>query len=206
METNRWWTIRDQSLARYMRNAGFDLSVYSNYSDHVQNEARKRAIKEAMAGIREAFEAESQFSLTDLDRGVYVISLSTPLAISYRSRWSPVIYVGLGRVASRIEAHFNHSLFDFMESLSGANFDFSFACPHKPYHTDYYKHIEYEMLNYFQEKIGDGNFPILNKNAGSNRDIVHDDAWWTSPLKANGKRPLWALGPTEHSDFAPLDE
>lgn len=88
MESNFWWTIRDQSLAKYMRDAGFDLSVYELYSDAVRTEARKRAIKEAMAGIKEAFENEAGFPLADLERGVYVISLSAPLAIKYDKRWS----------------------------------------------------------------------------------------------------------------------
>jgi hypothetical protein len=192
-----------------MRNAGFDLSVFSDYSREVQVEARKWAIKEAMYGIKEAFEEESGFTLSSISEGVYVISLSTPLAIKYQYRWSPVIYIGLGNIVSRIESHFNNSLFDVMESLSGANFDFAFACPHKPYHTDYYKHVEFCMLAYFNQKIGglhkNRRFPILNKNAGSDRGINEDTEWWTTPLKATGKKPLWAFEPTEHSDFAPLD-
>lgn len=92
-----------------------------------------------------------------------------------------------------------------MESIAGSSFDFAFACPHKPYHTDYYKHVEFRMLDYFREKI-DENLPILNKNAGADKGIPDDDAWWTMPLKATGKKPLWALEPTEYSDFAPLDE
>ncbi len=27
MERNKWWTIKNQSLAAYMRSAGFDLAV-----------------------------------------------------------------------------------------------------------------------------------------------------------------------------------
>jgi hypothetical protein len=96
-----------------------------------------------------------------------------------------------------------------MESLSGANFDFSFANPHKAYHTDYYKHVEFQMLEYFYNKIGGiddkKRYPILNKNAGSNKDIDEEEAWWMTPLKATGKKPLWRLKPTEHSAFAPLD-
>ena len=112
-------------------------------------------------------------------------------------------------ILSRIERHFNNSLFEFMQSLSGANFDFCFANPHKPYHTDYHKHVEFQMLEYFSEKIGGidnkKRFPILNKNAGANKHIDEGEDWWTTPLKATGKRPFWALKPTEHSDFAPLD-
>ena len=209
MPHNQWWTIKDQSLAIYMRNVGFDLAVYSQYSPEVQTEARKWAIKQTMAGIKKSFEAEADFSLSDINKGVYVISLSTTLSIDYQNRWSPVIYIGLGNILSRIERHFNNSLFEFMQSLSGANFDFCFANPHKPYHPDYHKHVEFQMLEYFSEKIGGidnkKRFPILNKNAGANKHIDEGEDWWTTPLKATGKRPFWALKPTEHSDFAPLD-
>lgn len=194
-----------------MRNAGFDLAVYSEYSDSVRKEARKGAIKETMRGIEESFEAEAGFELTDIDRGVYVISLSTPLAILYRYGWSPVIYIGIGNIVSRIESHFNNSLFDLMESVSGANFDFSFASPKKLFYRgdDYYKHVEFLMLEYFCEKVGGVDetrrYPILNRNAGADKDIDDNDEWWNTPLKATGRKPLWALKPTHHSHFAPLD-
>lgn len=96
-----------------------------------------------------------------------------------------------------------------MESLSGANFDFTFACPHKPYHTDCYKHVEHLMLSYFLARVGGQDsryrFPLLNSNAGSDRKIPCDDERWNAPLRSNGERPLWAIKPTSHSDFAPLD-
>src|SRR5882762_357787 len=94
VEHNKWWTIRNQSLAAYMRDAGFDLAVYAQYSRSVQDEARKQAIRKTMTGIKSSFEEEADFSLLDIDKGVYVISLSTPLSINYQNRWSPVIYIG----------------------------------------------------------------------------------------------------------------
>ena len=32
MKKNTWYPVKDQSLAIYARNAGFDLTVYSQYS------------------------------------------------------------------------------------------------------------------------------------------------------------------------------
>ena len=49
-------------------------------------------------------------------------------------------------------------------------------------------------------------FPILNKNAGNNKELKGGTDWWRKPLKAAGRRPLWELKPTDFSDFAPLDE
>jgi len=48
-------------------------------------------------------------------------------------------------------------------------------------------------------------FPILNKNAGTNKGFSEGNDWWKKPLKAAGKCPLWELKPTDFSNFAPLD-
>jgi hypothetical protein len=209
MKYNTWITIKDQSLAVYARNAGFDLAIYKNYVDEVQKELRRRTINEAVDGIRDSFEDEAGYPLPEIKKGVYAIALANPLSINYRYQWSPVIYIGMGNIDFRIKQHFQGSLFDLMQSLSGANFDFSFACPQMKGREGYYKHIEFEMLEYFSKKIGGlgqtRRFPILNKNAGSDRSIQNANDWWAKPLKAAGKKPLWALEPTEHSDFAPLD-
>ncbi|MGB6326859.1 MAG: hypothetical protein WBG11_14090 [Methylocella sp.] len=208
MKTNEWVTIKNQSLAVYTREAGFDLSIYNEYSAPVQAQLRKRAIDAAMFGISNAFE-EQNIDIYDIKKGIYVISLSAPLTILYRTKRSQVIYIGIGNVMGRVKQHFEGSLFDFMQSLSGANFDFSFACPEMDGHDLYYKHVEWEMLEHFSKQYGgvDDNrrFPLLNKNAGSNKGIENDSDWWKKPLKNTGKQPRWHLSPTEYSEFATLD-
>ena len=151
------------------------------------------------------------FNINNVKLGIYVITLSNPLSIQYGIRRSQVIYIGIGNIINRIESHYNNSLFDFMKSLSGANFDFHFARPAlKGPSKTYYKHVEYMMLEYFREQYcGDDNcmrYPILNKNAGSDKEFSGGTDWWKKPLKAHGKRPLWELKPTAFSDFAPLDD
>ena len=209
MKKNQWYTVRNQSLAVYARQAGFDLAIYSQYSKEVQAELRRRTIAEALAEIDSQCD-EMGVDIYGVTKGLYVISLSNPLSIQYVKRRSQVIYVGMGSIMSRIKSHFNKSLFDFMESLSGANFDFEFACPaRKGPSKDYYKHIEYLMLDYFSEHFGGTDtvrrFPLLNKNAGSDRGFAGGTHWWKKPLKVSGTRPYWELKPTSHSDFPPLD-
>jgi hypothetical protein len=203
IEDNTWCWVRDQSLAIAARNAGFDLAVYNDYSPNVQEELRKRTIKAAMAEIRMAFECQTEAELSEITQGVYVISLAAPLTMQYKNKTSDVIYIGMGNIISRIESHLNNSLFDFMQSLSGAEFDFRFAKPKLPYHTDYYKHVEHLMLEYFEQSAG--SLPILNSNAGNNRSISHDDDWWIKPLRGNGRRPRWALTALPDSGFRSLD-
>jgi hypothetical protein len=203
IDENTWYWVRDQSLAIAARNAGFDLAVYNDYSAIVQDELRKRAIKTAIDEIRMAFDAQTEAELSEITQGVYVISLAAPLTLQYKNKTSDVIYIGMGNIISRIESHFNNSLFDFMQSLSGAEFDFRFAKPKLPYHTDYYKHVEYLMLDYFERSAG--SLPILNSNAGNNRNIKNDDDWWVRPLWGNGRRPRWTLTALPDSGFRSLD-
>ncbi len=206
--TNNWYSVKGQSLAIYARNAGFDLAVYDDYSEQVQLELRKRAVNEALHAIKSACE-DIELDIASIKRGIYVISLSNPLSIRYRTGRSQVIYIGIGNIMNRIKSHFDNKLFDFMLSLAGADFDFYFACPARSGTADYFKHVEHLMLEYFSEQYGGRDakwrYPLLNNIAGSNKEYSDGKDWWKKPLKASGKRPLWELKPTDFSDFAPLD-
>jgi hypothetical protein len=96
-------------------------------------------------------------------------------------------------------------LFDFMQSLSGAEFDFKFARPKKAYKKTYYKHVEFEMLERFRN--AKGRYPLLNSNSGADQNIdCTEDIWWQGPLNGTGKRPRWALSALPSSGFKPLDK
>ena len=208
-ENNRWYTVKGQSLAVYARTAGFDLAVYPEYSKPIQEELRKRTVKEALHSIISAC-SDQECDIASIKDGVYVIALSKPLSIQYRLNRSQVIYIGRGNIIGRIESHFNNKLFDFMLILSGANFDFYFARPARQRTNSFFKHIEHLMLEFFSEQYGGiddrRRFPILNKITGSNKQLSNGDDWWKKPLKASGRRPLWELKPTNFSDLAPLDD
>lgn len=208
MRNNVWCSVKEQSLGVYARSAGFDLAIYEEYSEDVKEVLKKRAIKEAIDEISDSCEDQG-FDFWGARKGVYVISLSQPLSLRYRSGRSQVIYIGIGRLKSRIKRHFEKTLFDLMQDLSGANFDFHFAVPARRHAALYYKHVEYLMLDHFSEQYGGMDerrrFPLLNKNAGSDRGYNSGSEWWKKPLKASGRRPLWEIRPTSYSDYAPLD-
>jgi hypothetical protein len=205
MDENTWWRVRDQSLAIHARTAGFDLAVYNDYPADVQRALRKRAINAAMASIAEEFEDVSGIELTNVKQGVYVISLAPPLAVQYGKWWSPVLYIGIGNVFWRLESHFRDKLFNLMQSLSGATFDFAIAIPSMEGEAMYYKHVEHLMLKYFARRATETGkklrYPILNSNAGADKAIENPDGWWSRPLKSAGKKRLWLISPTQHSDF-----
>lgn len=199
-----WVSIRGQSLALAAREAGYDITMYHDYSGETQEELKKAAIKIAVRNLEWAYEEETQRSLLAVKNGVYVISISNPFTIQYNDDCSEIIYIGIGSIKSRIESHFNRSLFDFMMSVAGANFDFRICEPKHEQEIMYYKHVEYKLLEKFSEKIGGGDYPLLNKNAGSNKRIENLGKGWDKPLKSSGKKPIWRLEPTRYWQFSKL--
>jgi len=48
IKPNHWYVIKNQSLARFAKYAGFDLALYDVYSAAARQELRKRSISEAI--------------------------------------------------------------------------------------------------------------------------------------------------------------
>ena len=205
---NTWIEIKKLSLATFVRNVGFDLAIYESYSSSVQLELRRRAITEAVRSIKQGFDDQG-INISSVKTGVYVISLSSPLSIKYMNGSSQIIYIGRGNLMGRIKTHFEKSLFDFMQSVTGANFDFHFAQPGRQNAANYFKHVEWMMLEDFKNKFGGISgarpYPILYKNAGSRQNVSETSDWWKKPLKNSGRKPLWSLEPTDQSHFVTLE-
>lgn len=195
--------IRDCSLAFAVREAGFDLTMFKEYSEETRSEIRKRSIKNVMRNISDAFEAATERDLREINQGVYVICVSHPFTVSYKAGCSEIIYICIGKIYTRLESHFNNNLFDFMMSIAGANFDFYLTEPKGSPGDLYYKHIEYMLLEKFREKHGE--YPLLNVNAGSQKEFDQIGKGWDKPLKGSGKKPDWEIRPTKHCDFVKLD-
>ena len=199
-----WWSIRNQSLALAAREAGFDLNVYNDYSENVREELEAKAIKHLMRNLADDFENETGRKLSEIKEGVYVICISTPFTIKYGEFCSNIIYIGRGNIGTRLKSHFERSLFRFMTSLLGSNFDFYLTDPGKRPSEAYFKHLEFDLLENFREKIGDGSYPLLNKNAGSDQGLTTREPGWNKPLKSSGKKPIWALEKTQFWDISKL--
>lgn len=203
--TVEWYPkIKDCSLALAVREAGFDLTMFYEYSAETQAEIKKRSIKNAMKNISDSFEWTTERRIHDIKQGVYVICLSNPFTISYNIGCSEILYIGIGQIYKRLESHFNNNLFEFMMSIAGANFDFYLTEPKGSPGDNYYKHIEYMLLEKFREKHNE--YPLLNTNAGSQKHFEEVGKGWDKPLKGSGKKPDWQIRPTKHCDFAKLDE
>ena len=210
MATVTWTKIQGMSLARAVRQVGFDITVYEDYNTEIQLEVQKKAIKRVLQELNEYYYYETNQTLTDIKKGVYVICLSSPFSIKYPGGLSEIIYIGRGNVLGRLRSHFARSLFPFMQSLAGTDFDFFISEPKMPgpgVAGEYFKHVEYLLLDRFKKKFGGAErevwFPLLNSNAGSKKKLDSGDGW-EMPLSRAGKTPRWALEPTRYWDFEKL--
>ena len=199
-----WTIVKNQSLALAAREAGYDLTMYEEYPQAVQETLRYHSIKNALYNLCSDFEDIKEKALYDVKQGVYVICLSDPFTVRYECAMSNVIYIGRGAISSRLKAHFENSLFDVMMSLAGANFDFYLAEPADKNEEGYFKQLEHDLLANFRAKIGGDSYPLLNKNAGSSQGL-RLGAGWNLPLKASGKRPTWAIQATGKRPIRELD-
>ncbi len=148
-----------------------------------------------MQNVCDAFKEEHDRALDEITQGVYVICLSNPFTVNYPKGRSEIIYIGRGNISGRLKGHFEGSLFDVMMGLAGANFDFYLTEPKSNEGDSYFKHIEFQLLDAFRAGVGGGNFPLLNKNAGTKQNMQLGKGW-DKPLKASGKKPTWAIAPT----------
>jgi hypothetical protein len=203
-QTIKWTVLKKQSLQLAAREAGYDLTMFEDYPKAVQETLRFHAIKNVLYNLRTDFEDEEEKELWTVTQGVYVICLSDPFTIQYGLSCSNVIYIGRGKISSRLENHFKYSLFDVMMSLAGADFDFYLSEPIDKNEEGYFKQLEHDLLANFRTKIGGGTYPLLNKYAGSNQGLELG-AGWNLPLKTSGKRPTWAIKPTGKRPIRELD-
>lgn len=190
-----WTALKGQSLAKAAREAGYDLTMFDQYPVTVQDTLKFHSIRNVLENLSSDYEFATDEILKDVRQGVYVICLSDPFTVQYGSKRSNVIYIGRGAILSRLKVHFENSLFDVMMSLAGANFDFYLAEPDENKEEGYFKQLEHDLLEYFHEHVGDGKYPLLNKNAGTNLDLELG-AGWNKPIKGSGKKPTWAITPT----------
>lgn len=215
---NKWLWVKKQSLATAAREAGFDLAMFNEYSEDTQKELRKKSVRYVIRNIEDAFEELSDYELSHVKYGVYVIRLSAPFAVQYRhsdcdedgETTSQIIYIGRGDVAVRLKGHFENKLFDFMQSLSGAEFDIQILDPASDHYSknNLHKQIEYELLEAFAERITceTKGYPLLNKKPGDSAQLDYCGDKWDGPLRKRDKRVIeWNISPTDNWRNLKLD-
>lgn len=212
--SNKWIWVKDQSLATAAREAGFDLAMYDKYRDQTKSELRARTVKQALRNIEDTYWEQTEQDLADINYGVYVIRLSCPFTVKYSTisvadgdsvydNTSQIVYIGRGNVLGRLKSHLNSKLFDFMQSLSGADFDFQILDPYSDHiaKNKLFKQIEHDLLESFSVNVTGQSrgYPLLNKNKGEDLEVEDCGKNWNSPLLKRQDRMIeWVLTPTPH--------
>lgn len=195
----QWVKLKEYSLARSAREAGFDLTMFDEYTPQAQSALKTAAVRKALEYLEYEYEEKTGLSLKDLNWGVYVIRMTSGMSIKYENGVSPVVYIGRGSVGGRVKSHFYDKLFPMMQTLSGAQYDFWITEPKKGTRgrpsAKYHKQLEHDLLEKFEEKYG--SLPLLNKNRGTNcyEELGEN---WDKPIRTRGQQPKWILKATKH--------
>jgi hypothetical protein len=204
----KWVTCQGISIREIALRCGFNLSAIdlngakAQYNELVKYEVAK-AIFEKLC---EAWSSYSDKKLADIRQGVYIISFSGNICVDYQKGQSPVIYIGKGRIQSRISEYLKRWIAHISESLQDMQMDISMVeiTVRRPAVTC--EEVESDLLEKFKEKYG--SYPLLNRRRGIERDNCHTySRRFLQPL--NGRRTMkrgWAIRPMPGNPWAtPLD-
>lgn len=207
----QWVETADLSIRQSAREVGFDIAQFENFPKDVQETVKSRSINRLIKSLDTIWlenlgllPNSASKSFREINRGIYILTLSNNLCVQYPKDVSRVLYIGKGAVRLRLDSHFKNSLFDFSRSLKDIDFKFYFCEPKKQKSLHYYHDFETDLLNRFREKYGDRNqlYPLLNYNAGRSHDNAHTHgSGWDNPLKNYKKKYTWILKPTTHANW-----
>lgn len=140
-----------------------------------------------------------------LDRGVYVVRLKSPFGIAYPKGHSPTLYIGEGKVVSRLCGHR-----DWVERLQGLGYPFPIevACafPRVQKNTAAYKELEAHLLAVFYRRYG--TLPLKN-SIHETRKFQHAYAKVATHGiigPGSGTKHMWAISPLPANSFRTVFE
>jgi hypothetical protein len=135
-------------------------------------------------------------------RHVYIIRVTGPIIINYPTGPSPTLYVGEGASANRLLNGHIEWIADFMHNIRQAGIEIQTAVPRRRKCPDFYKCIEADLLERFQQSYGA--LPFFNKNRerkflGRFMYSEAAEARFRSALGiGRGRKPLWIIAPSEN--------
>jgi hypothetical protein len=124
----------------------FDYRI--DLRDNLTETKKKLASKEAISSI-------------DDERGIYIISVIGPFAISYPKGPSDIVYIGSGKIWNRINQAHSKKWMLSLESRIGLKFQIRFASPRVKKSPDVYKYVEGDLIREFIDKYG--SYPLINR-------------------------------------------
>ena len=160
--------------------------------------------KETKKKIQMKLEAEGAKAAL-FPKAVYVIRLKSPFSINYPTRHTPVLYIGEGRVLSRLVSHRKWAL--RMQKL-GYPFGLEVAVcfPLVKHNAVAYKTFEAHLLKVFFERYG--SLPLKNsiKETMAFNHQYHRVATKGILGPGSGTKHMWAIQPLPSNPFKDVFE
>jgi hypothetical protein len=138
-------------------------------------------------------------------KAVYVIRLKAPFSIAYPERHTPVLYIGEGKILSRLNAHRKWAK---RIQMLGYPFPLEVACcfPLVKNNEDAYKVFEAHILNVFFDRYG--SLPLKNSIY---ENKLFDHAYGRVATRGvlgpgSGTKHMWAISPLPSNPFLTVFE
>ncbi len=207
----RWIISPDINMREAAEGVGFKIERLRHFGLVTQREFKAEVVKLIIKHLDTVWEKKVESnnlknfssSLSDVERGVYVLCLDGGLCVNYKGRNSRVVYIGKGKIRERIKRHLENKLLDFFLQIPGIEFRFYMTEPKKPGRggQDYFHDLEYDLLQEFSSLYASQDdkqlWPMFNRIAGrnhSNNQYVHKEGW-KLPLKNTKAGYVWSLSP-----------
>ena len=193
-------------IGEYANELGFNLRTIddSGLSADIRETIDGKIRNQIMYYLDEVWseQSESRKPLSEITQGVYVITLSDNLSIDYNGALSKVLYIGRGRIRSRIYNHLKLWVRYLSDSLRDISLDFWMAEIRVNGNKYAFKEVESDLLNSFYERFN--RYPLQNKKSGDYHEKNHEyHDNWSAPLRnpSNIQRG-WAIRPLKSNPWA----
>ncbi|WP_157013800.1 GIY-YIG nuclease family protein [Sphingomonas parapaucimobilis] len=193
------------SVLEESQGLGFDLRKFDRLHEDVQASLKKATVARILKVIRDTWDkgvedTRNKHWFGEVRNGIYVISIGHGFGVSYARGCSEIMYIGRGKISTRLRTHLHNWIFDMSRSLRDVPFKFymeEFGDGRSP---DAFKDFEHWLLEEFHEKFGEK--PLLNKIAGREGTIDHAFTGnCNAPLDNRGKTFLWQIRPSEKNPW-----
>lgn len=193
-------------ISEYANSLGFNLRTIddSGLSRDIRETIDGKIRNQIMYYLDEVWEERSGGTkpLSEVTQGIYSITLSDNLSIDYNGSPSKVLYIGRGRVRSRIYNHLKLWVRYLSDSLQDISLDIWMTEIKVKGNKSAFKEVESDLLNAFYERFKC--YPLQNKKSGDYHGKWHEYAdGWNNPLKnptniQNG----WSIRPLKNNPWA----
>lgn len=201
-----WCKLRHYSFDHHLREEGVSFDAFDTLDRILDSKAirilRKKMANRLIKEIRsDCQDQDDPIDLRQTKEGVYCIALDGQFEYEYEKKPSRILYIGSGRIQSRVQSHLEGKLFDFARELRVIPFRFYFADLTGAKKRNGCRALEQSLLAKFREEV-DTELPLLNSiNASTTLDFGQKEAGWDLPLQRDrGRNATSWLIKTKDSD------